>query len=334
MDCHFNQRIRSIDALALSLIVLAMTLFSPPVLAAGKLADLRQAVDDTASENEAVPVSEVSPKSSRSVSGQLDQVRSHVRSPRRRSQTHRHCHRPHQDYGRFTGAWFDVAPNYSYQTIYVAPWSVSPPMAETVIVVPRALGEASQEEPALPDQLETNGMSGGLANDPGKHPLKSWSARVRLESGTDFAGLDRRAIQFLWEGAQGWGVDFQWNSLTEELHSHVQDALHLGQANLLYRIADSEYTQCRIGAGINWLGDSFGVDPGINFTFNADLFPIKPFIVSTDIDFGTLGDSEMFHSAVTVGVAIRRLEIFGGYDYCNVGGTELRGPMIGLRCWF
>jgi len=85
---------------------------------------------------------------------------------------------------------------------------------------------------------------------------------------------------------------------------------------------------------VNLLGDAFGSDAGFNMTAKADVFPAEPWVVSGEFDLGTIGDAEMFHAAGKVGLMLDRVELFGGYDYRDIGGVALQGPMAGIQVWF
>lgn len=138
----------------------------------------------------------------------------------------------------------------------------------------------------------------------------------------------------LLEHHTGAGVDFQWNSYREELGGGLVDELHFADINFLYRLAEHETYLIRAGLGVNILGDAFATDTGINFTTRLDVFPVRPFVITTEIDLGTIGDTETIHGAARVGLILDRFELFGGYDYRRIGAFELKGPMAGLQIWF
>jgi hypothetical protein len=48
----------------------------------------------------------------------------------------------------------------------------------------------------------------------------------------------------------------------------------------------------RTGLGFNWLDDPIDTNFGFNFTYGADLFPRRPWVLSATIDWGTLGEAE------------------------------------------
>ena len=92
--------------------------------------------------------------------------------------------------------------------------------------------------------------------------------------------------------------------------------------------------QMSAGLGLNVLDDRFRTHYGFNFTYGADIFPVKPLVVSLSMDAGNVGHAGLFRARGTVGVLYRGLELFTGYDYLNIGGVDLQGPLAGLRLWF
>jgi hypothetical protein len=163
---------------------------------------------------------------------------------------------------------------------------------------------------------------------------KAWLGRVQFELGSDFDGLNRNAAGFLLEGGGGFGFDFHWDSLAEDLPGSGHDELHLGELDVLYRFAESDQSLMRVGLGTVWLGDRYDTDFGVNFTLKADFAPADPIVLSGELDLGTLGDAQHLHAAGTVGVMLNRCEVYGGYDYRRIGDVEIEGPMVGMRIWF
>lgn len=166
---------------------------------------------------------------------------------------------------------------------------------------------------------------------------KAWSGQVQVEVGSDFDGVDRTGGAFLIESTGGLGFDFSWDSYREEYvdaGTKYSDELHIGDANLLYRIAESDHALVRAGVGAAWFGDAYDTDFGVNFTLRGDFTPADPLVFSGELDLGTLGDAQHLHAAGTVGVMLGRAELYGGYDYRRIGDVEIEGPMVGLRVWF
>ena len=62
--------------------------------------------------------------------------------------------------------------------------------------------------------------------------------------------------------------------------------------------------------------------------------PLEPFIFSSEIDWGRLGHAELFHGRATIGVEYRHVELYTGFDYFDVGQTQIHGWIAGTRIWF
>lgn len=165
-------------------------------------------------------------------------------------------------------------------------------------------------------------------------PVKEWSGNARFEYGSSFDGLSRRGIGFLAEHSSRVGIDFNWNSYMEDLGNGFTDELHITDINVMFRVAQSENYLIRAGLGANIMGDAYATDGGFNVTAKADLFPVKPIVLSGEIDLGTIGDAEMFHVAGKMGIMLNRFEVFAGYDYRTLGGIPLKGAMAGVQVWF
>ncbi|MCA9266897.1 MAG: hypothetical protein KDA41_00425, partial [Planctomycetales bacterium] len=130
------------------------------------------------------------------------------------------------------------------------------------------------------------------------------------------------------------GVDASFNLWSEELPAGGHDELWTGDCNLVFRFAQSPAVQMRSGLGLNWLADSTGEEVGVNFTYAVDLYPGDPWVISSELDLGSLGRTSLVHWRGVVGVQLRRSEFFAGYDYTSVGGVELSGLVAGVRTSF
>lgn len=168
----------------------------------------------------------------------------------------------------------------------------------------------------------------------GRGLTKEWSGSVAFEYGSNFDRLSRHGFGGLIEHSSRIGFDFKWDSYTEDLGAGWNDELHVTNINLLFRVAESERYIVRVGAGTNILGDAYATDAGFNVTATADFFPVKPVVMSTEIDLGTIGDAETLHLLGKIGLVFDRFEIFGGYDYRTIGSVPLEGAMIGMQVWF
>jgi hypothetical protein len=181
-------------------------------------------------------------------------------------------------------------------------------------------------EPVEPPAEPGTWLSGGR--------LKPWALRLAVEESNDFDGLNRVTGHFLLDTASRFGVQSSWTQLHECTCRGPSDELVLGDVNLVFRFAQHERATFRTGLGFRTLLDGSDSRWGFNFTYGADFYPKKPFILSGQIDAGTLGSAGVFHGRATAGFNWRHVEVYGGYDYLRIGSVDLQGPVMGLRLWF
>jgi hypothetical protein len=273
-------------------------------------------------------------------SGQLDKARGQARRSAPASQDHSSGHREshrrsrnHHRHGHGGGSHF------GFHIFRSAP---APVIIERRYVVPEYAPSAPVETLLQPTPPVDVFLSYPYEDDFDSYIIKTHrptedgdaSARLWLEGGLEVDNVGRGSAGFLVQGIEGFGLDTHWNIYTEDLPVGETDRLRIGDFNLHYRIAESEDMHWRIGIGVNWLKDVVDTDYGINFTVGMDWFPAKPIVVSSEIDWGTVGTAETFHGRVTAGVLLERAELFGGYDYRTIGNVSLRGPIVGMRLWF
>ncbi|MBC7819808.1 MAG: hypothetical protein IAG10_23235 [Planctomycetaceae bacterium] len=200
--------------------------------------------------------------------------------------------------------------------------------------IPRSLVGDKDEVLLLADYPYAGGWDGYFVNqDPEPDWTKRWSGRFLVESGTDFDGLQKHGGRLRLDTTSRFGLDTEWNFRRESL-SPGHDTLWNGDVNLVYRFAQSQRAAFYTGLGVNWLSDRFGSDAGFNFTYGADFYPAKPWVLSGSIDWGTLGHASAFHGRATVGVMLNRLEVFTGYDYYKLGSTSLPSFVAGVQLHF
>ena len=166
---------------------------------------------------------------------------------------------------------------------------------------------------------------------PGAHP---WSIRADVEDGGDFRNVNRFSTREFLDTSSRFGVSTDWDFFTERMRCGCYDEMTLGDLNLTYRFAQSEWMQMYVGAGGRLLPDRGDTRAGFNFTYGADIFPCKPVVASASFDVGDLGCAGVVRIRGTVGLMHHHWELFGGYDYLRIGGLDLEGPMAGLRLWF
>ena len=284
------------------------------------------------------------------LAGQFDQIRKAVSSSKSSGggddddHHHGHHHHHHCDddddnvlgniigdvlFGLFSAPFhdecddYDIHYNYDYDNgVERLPGQTSP--------VPAAIASMSFARYPYADRVD------GYMSYPSYAPARTetGSRRITFEFGSDFDATDRWTTSFLFEGQSGWGLDGDWNYYTERLAAGVQDNLKTGDINLLFRFAEMDHMQWRIGAGINWFDSRTVSDGGINLTTRLDIFPVKPLVMTGEVDYGWVGGAEMFHGSLSAGFMWDRVELFTGYDFRKIGGVELEGPMFGVRLWW
>jgi len=180
---------------------------------------------------------------------------------------------------------------------------------------------------------ENNAPGYMLLDDYASRP-RWWALRLRSDYAGNGGALSQTTGHVLLSTALRWELDAETSYLQERLGGGRHDQLWLGDCNLLYRFAQCERSQWRVGIGLNWLDDPIETNYGFNFTYGFDLFPIKPLVLSTELDWGTLGSAEAFHFRSTAGVVIHGLEAYVGYEYRDIDRFQFSGLVAGVRLWF
>jgi len=161
-----------------------------------------------------------------------------------------------------------------------------------------------------------------------------WTARVDALYIDDFNDTSSVAGRLQLDTASRFGIDTEWNYRHEDLPNGEHDDLWTGDFNVVYRFAQSEHWQFRSGLGFNWLSDESDSEFGWNLTYGFDAYPIKPIVFSTSVDLGRLGREGLQHVRTTIGIQLKRLQIYAGYDLYQVGSVEIDGFISGLQLSF
>jgi hypothetical protein len=161
-----------------------------------------------------------------------------------------------------------------------------------------------------------------------------WSVRARGEFGSGLDDLDWIGGRLLIETKSRWGVEGDFRYVLEDLGSGIHDDAWLGDANILYRFAQSEWMQFRAGLGANYLSDREETDFGFNFTYAVDAQPFRPFVFTAELDLGTLGHASVVHVRTTAGVVFGVSEAYIGYDLYDIGSTQIQGLVAGVQIWY
>ncbi len=177
-------------------------------------------------------------------------------------------------------------------------------------------------------------VPGHIITDPQATTTRRWAARLSTEYREPFEHIQVVGGRLLVDTTTRFGVDTQWDYLQEDLAGGHHDQIWSGDCNLVFRFAQGAHAEFRTGLGFNWLDDPQQTDFGFNFTYGFDFFPVRPWVLSTDIDWGTLGKAELFRLRTTVGAVLHGVEAYTGYEYFDVGRLQLNCLIGGLRIWF
>jgi hypothetical protein len=164
--------------------------------------------------------------------------------------------------------------------------------------------------------------------------LYRWSLRGRAEYGTDFRNLEWTGGHLLLDTSSRLGLEADFRHVREDVPPGRFDSVWLGDGNVVFRFAQSELLVMRTGLGVAWLSDPADTNVGFNFTYGGDFFPVRPWILSGELDLGTLGHTSVVHFRLSAGVNLGMTEAFLGYDYYDVGRTQIAGLVAGLRVWY
>ena len=208
-------------------------------------------------------------------------------------------------------------------TSYVLP----PPPEPTVHPVIEPISEPAMANACAVTDLTSDPLA--VKVDPFE-VLEPIQVRFEIDYATDEADVDRTGFGLLFNATGGIGVDTSVR-IFRERDADFRDHLWLGDVNLVYELFPTKFFRTRAGVGANFLADSWGAEAGLNLTVGSELFA-GPLLFSGEMDLGTLGDADLFHGRLTA--AIRQgdhVEWFAGYDYLDVGGTEIRGVVGGIR---
>jgi hypothetical protein len=160
------------------------------------------------------------------------------------------------------------------------------------------------------------------------------SIRASAELGSDFDGLTRTGLRLFLDTDTRFGIKSDWDYYQERLPFGGHDQLWFGDITPTFRFAQSEQIQMHTGLGARLMFDNGHDRGGFNFLYGFDAFPVKPLHLFGSFEAGSLGNAFLWRLHGGVGATWTRGELFAGYDYLNVGGAVLQGPMIGLRLWF
>ena len=185
----------------------------------------------------------------------------------------------------------------------------------------------------FPDFPYAEGVPGSLLIDSERNAIKQdWTANLQAFVVPGIDGADRFGGRLVIDSGTRFGLDTEtdlWFHSPSKGGTATTNA-GLGDANLVYRFAETQNIQMRSGVGVNWLADGNRSGAGVNFTYGIEWFPSKPWTISSIIDAGTIGHGSLFHNRTTVGVMFGATEAYVGYDYLHIPGSVVQGPVGGI----
>ncbi len=158
--------------------------------------------------------------------------------------------------------------------------------------------------------------------------------RLRGEYGDEFDDVKRIRGQMLLNLIGNHiGIDASVNSWED--HRPRPQSLGdfwTGDANLVYSLG-AQRVAMRGGVGAAWVYDN-DLDVGHNFTYGADLYLTRPWLLSGEVDWGQINSDKLFHWRATAGLQLLRFEIYVGYDSYKWDRIRFDGPVAGAGIWF
>lgn len=229
----------------------------------------------------------------------------------------------------------DCSPSYTIPGSEIIGMGIVYALASPFLLPAALLQDDYDHITEFPDYPYAEGVSGSLLhNNSDEIKKQSWMGTVQTFVIPQAHDLDRIGTRLLLDSTSRFGIDTESNYWTQNLGGGHHDQLWTGDANLVFRFAEGERMQWRVGVGVNWLSDDVRNEAGFNFTYGFDWFPARPWTVSSVMDLGSLGRSTMFHGRTTVGAMIGQAEVFAGYDYFQIDNAEFQGPVAGLSWRF
>lgn len=125
-------------------------------------------------------------------------------------------------------------------------------------------------------------------------------------------------------------------SLLSDVYEQDVEHATVASAHVLYRHAQTRRAELRSGFGARlYVGDV--VRAGFDVFYGIDGYFARRGIVRVDLHGGSLGRAFVGEARLTLGVMVRRTELYAGYDHTAFFGetaSRLGGPIAGVRTWF
>jgi len=191
-----------------------------------------------------------------------------------------------------------------------------------------------QFQSGLDDSVDSNQVFQSVVEDELEFDeFSQWTLRTSAFYGTDFDNLTHGSFGLLLQAPGAVGIDTSVTTWRESGFA-FRDNLWIGDVNFVFENVSSPDVRTRIGIGVNWMADRFGGNAGLNLTAGTDVKLTDRILLTGEIDLGTLGDADFFHSQLSAGYQMRQTEWMIGYNHYNIGGTNISGVFTGFRWRF
>ncbi|MBT3889409.1 MAG: hypothetical protein HN617_01535 [Planctomycetaceae bacterium] len=208
----------------------------------------------------------------------------------------------------------------------VAAWVLSLP-----VTVPQAIFGDDQTPGGFIKYPFARAHTGSMMMNPMQgDAVESSHLRIRVDYADNFLTQQKISTHLIFESRNRLGVDASFDYLRESVAVGQHDQLWIGDFNAVWRFAQMEKAQMRIGLGMNWQRAAAGTEKGINFTYGGDFYLSKPQIISADLDWGRLGSAGLFRIRTTYGRQIGRAKVYVGYEYLSIGNFEKNFLITGM----
>lgn len=173
----------------------------------------------------------------------------------------------------------------------------------------------------------------GAHPGPGSKPTDHVSAGLTLQYAYDLDAVHQPTLEARIDTSFRLGLQTAWTMLLEPLGTGVLDRLTIGSIDLSIRHVQHEHVEMHTGIGLRLMIDQGHVDRGFDFFYSADVFPVKPLVLSARVELGSLGNAFLVHGRGHVGVTFHGIEVFAGYEAWQIGRVVMHGPLAGIRLW-
>ncbi len=177
------------------------------------------------------------------------------------------------------------------------------------------------------------------------HPGYILAGRTRSAGGAEFSAQPWVAAGMYLEGTakysggiriqSPWRLDLDANfsTLGKLQDGLIVDSLDFADVGVLFRFAQSDNAQWRVGLQAQWMRDGDRRDGGAALVYGFDLFPSDPIVLSTRFSIGPIGGTWNLRAQQSLGITVGLLEFFAALDYQGIGQTKILGLSGGLRLW-